>query len=196
MRLKTESETGERRYGRVRLARLARVRLLRHALPISLLTLRKKPTVLQSILNWKKKQWNFTLWHIYFIYLALVWSQASTVFAVVVDCKTVRIFAYSRTREQSNKRSGTRLKTESERLERFARMRLLRHALAISLLILRKKPTVLQSIVKVARYHFLQINCSAARASGFSRVEGGGEDRKGGRGEASCPSTSVSFPNP
>ena len=30
------------------LARFARVRLLRHALPISLLILRKKPTVLQS----------------------------------------------------------------------------------------------------------------------------------------------------
>ena len=29
-------------------------------------------------------------------------------------CKTVRIFAYSSTREQSNKRSGTRLKTENE----------------------------------------------------------------------------------
>ena len=41
---------------------------------------------------------------------------------MVADCKTVRIFAYSRTREQSNKRSGTRLKTESEqRLERFER---------------------------------------------------------------------------
>ena len=36
-------------YRRVRLARFARVRLLRHALPISLLILRKKPTVLQSI---------------------------------------------------------------------------------------------------------------------------------------------------
>ena len=35
-------------YGRVRLARFARKRLLRHALPISLLILRKKPTVLQS----------------------------------------------------------------------------------------------------------------------------------------------------
>ena len=35
-------------YGRVRLARFARIRLLRHALPISLLILRKKPTVLQS----------------------------------------------------------------------------------------------------------------------------------------------------
>ena len=60
----------------------------------------------------------------------------------IVDCKTVRIFAYSSTREQSNKRSGTRLKTESEtgergsvRLARFARVRLLRHAL----LILRRK---------------------------------------------------------
>ena len=31
-----------------------------------------------------------------------------------LDCKTVRIFAYSRTREQSNKRSGMGLKTESE----------------------------------------------------------------------------------
>ena len=38
----TESETG------VRLARFARVRLLRYALPISLLILRKEPTVLQS----------------------------------------------------------------------------------------------------------------------------------------------------
>ena len=34
--------------GRVRLARFARVRLLRHALRISLLILRKKSTVLQS----------------------------------------------------------------------------------------------------------------------------------------------------
>ena len=39
--LKTESETGE-------LARFLSVRLLHHALPISLLILRKKPTVLQS----------------------------------------------------------------------------------------------------------------------------------------------------
>ena len=42
-----EAENGERDwgqtpYGRVRLARFARVRLLRHALPISLLILRKK----------------------------------------------------------------------------------------------------------------------------------------------------------
>ena len=29
-----------------------------------------------------------------------------------LDCKTVRIFAYSSKREQSNERSGTRLKTE------------------------------------------------------------------------------------
>ena len=80
---------------------------------------------------------------------------------MVIDCKTVRIFAYSSTLEQSNKRSGMRLKTESKtgdflsphtpygrvRLARFARIRLLRHALPISLLILRKKPTVLQSIM-------------------------------------------------
>ena len=71
-----------------------------------------------------------------------------------LDCKTVRIFAYSSTREQSNKRCGTRLKTESEtgeRLARFARLRILSHALPISLLILRKKPTVLQSSNRLAR---------------------------------------------
>ena len=37
-----------------------------------------------------------------------------------LDCKTVRIFAYSSTREQSNKKSGMRLKTESETGERRA----------------------------------------------------------------------------
>ena len=36
-----------------------------------------------------------------------------------LDCKTVRIFAYSSTREWSNKRSGTELKTESETGEGF-----------------------------------------------------------------------------
>ena len=44
----------------------------------------------------------------------------------IVDCKTVRIFTYSSKREQSNKRSGTRLKTESETGERqffFSRAR-------------------------------------------------------------------------
>ena len=35
-----------------------------------------------------------------------------------LDRKTVLIFAYSSTREQSNKRSGTRLKTENEAGER------------------------------------------------------------------------------
>ena len=77
-----------------------------------------------------------------------------------IDCKTVRIFAYSSTREQSNKRSRTRLKTESEtgerrvfflsphtpygrvRLARFARMKLIRHALPFSFPILRKNRLV------------------------------------------------------
>ena len=31
------------------------------------------------------------------------------IITIIIDCKTVRIFAYSSTREQSNKRSGTRL---------------------------------------------------------------------------------------
>ena len=38
--------------------------------------------------------------------------------SISVDCKTVCIFTYSCKREQSNKRSGTRLKTESETRER------------------------------------------------------------------------------
>ena len=85
--------------------------------------------------------------------------------SVNVDCKTVRIFAYSSTREQSNKRSGTRLKIDSEtgerrkfflsphtpygrvRLARFARVRRLRHALPTSLMILRKKSRLFCSLV-------------------------------------------------
>ena len=52
------------------------------------------------------------------------WDIVSNVYNIVatsqscVDCKTFRIFAYSSTREQSNKRCGTRLKTESETGER------------------------------------------------------------------------------
>ena len=79
----------------------------------------------------------------------------TTLTRAFVDCNTVSTFACSSS-EQSNGRSGTRLRTESETRERryghvrlasFARVRLLRHALPISLLILRKKPTVLQSSV-------------------------------------------------
>ena len=43
-----EAENRERDCGLTRLASFARVRLVRHALPISLPILRKKPTVLQS----------------------------------------------------------------------------------------------------------------------------------------------------
>ena len=60
-----------------------------------------------------------------------------------LDCKTVRIFAYSSTREQSNERpgkSGTR------------------HALLISLLILRKKPTVLQSTMGLPKFKYEKKN--------------------------------------
>ena len=62
-----------------------------------------------------------------------------------LDCKKVCIFSYSSMREQSNKRSGTRLKHGRVRFTCFARTRLLCHILLISLLILRKKRTVLQS---------------------------------------------------
>ena len=46
-----------------------------------------------------------------------------------LDGKTVRIFAYSRTREQSNERSGTKLKTESSPHRPYGRVRLARLAL-------------------------------------------------------------------
>ena len=59
---------------------------------------------------------------------------------LVLDCKTVRIFAYSSTHEQSNKRSGTRLKTESESEERFS---LASHALrACEARVLRARKTL------------------------------------------------------
>ena len=45
-----------------------------------------------------------------------------------LDCKTVRIFVYSSTSEQSNKRSGMRLKTESETGERRFFFSLASHA--------------------------------------------------------------------
>ena len=83
--------------------------------------------------------------------------------AISTDCKTVRIFAYSSTREQSKK-----VWNEAENRERdwgetlkdaffsrltrphtpFARVRLLRHALPITLLILRKNTDCF------AVYHF------------------------------------------
>ena len=58
-----------------------------------------------------------------------------------LDCKTVRIFAYS----SKLKRSNENTPYGRVRLARFARVILLRHALLIFLLILRKKATVLQS---------------------------------------------------
>ena len=60
-----------------------------------------------------------------FYHLAVVFSCSCLslisrlfMFTFSLDCKTVCIFAYSSTREQSNKRSKTRLKTESETGER------------------------------------------------------------------------------
>ena len=89
---------------------------------------------------------------------ALTSSSICSLFKTMerLDCKKVRIFAYSSKREQSSKRSGTGMKTESEtgerlffsRLTRFARVRLLRHALPISWVILRKKPRLFCSLRK------------------------------------------------
>ena len=77
-----------------------------------------------------------------FVHLARI-TLLTLAFSPGLDCKTVRIFAYSSTREQSNNSSGTRLKTESETGEtRFKYVFffcLARHAWPISLLIWGKK---------------------------------------------------------
>ena len=72
--------------------------------------------------------------------------------AISTDCKTVRIFAYSSTREQSKKvwnEAENRERDLGETLKiRFFFSRASHatpYSLPISLLILRKKPTVLQS---------------------------------------------------
>ena len=88
----------------------------------------------------------------------------------VLDCKTVRIFAYSSNREQSNKRYGTRWKrrvrpgrdaknTDCPFCIRYIRsnyplLSLLRHALPISLLILRKN-RMFCSLLRLNRNKFL-----------------------------------------
>ena len=56
-------------------------------------TCRRRPHILRSLISLRQGLQNATL---------------------RLDCKTDRIFAYSSTREQSNKTSGTRRKTESE----------------------------------------------------------------------------------
>ena len=70
-------------------------------------------------------------------------------------------FCVFKTREQSNKRSGTRLKTESETGERrFTPVRLLRHVFLISLLILRKY-RLFCSLAEIAlKSPFIRVNRS------------------------------------
>ena len=57
------------------------------------------------------------------------WTTGTSNSRKSLDGKTVRIFAYSRTREQSNERSGTKLKTESSPHRPYGRVRLARLAL-------------------------------------------------------------------
>ena len=74
-------------------------------------------------------------------------------YAQNLGCKTVRIFAYSNTREQSNKRSGTRLKTESETGERRCARKTLTPRFPDSFADLEKKSTVLQSNRNLMRWN-------------------------------------------
>ena len=86
-----------------------------------------------------------------------------------LDCKTVRIFAYSSTREQSNEAENRERDWRETlfflsphtpvgrvRLARFERVRLLLHALPISLLILRKK-TDCFAVYFLTGYHAYQV---------------------------------------
>ena len=97
------------------------------------------------------------------------------------------VFKYA-TREQSNKRSGTKLKTESETWGESrltsptgvwgSRARLLRHALPTSLLILRKKTTVLQSthihikrvVSSSCSYYLMLSTAKVAKLSSWLRL--------------------------
>jgi len=56
-----------------------------------------------------------------FVMLSFLWGISQVVHSNggKLDCKKVRIFVYSSTREQSNKKSGARLKTESETLKLY-----------------------------------------------------------------------------
>ena len=76
------------------------------------------------------------------------WPQGCSLKWYPVDCKTVRIFAHSSTREQSHKGSGGRLGRDTKnkfplassvRIARFARVRKL---LGYTKPIMRKEPTV------------------------------------------------------
>ena len=92
-----------------------------------------------------------------------------------LDCKTVRIFAYSSTHEQSNKGSGTTLKTESKRL--------LRHALPIYFTHFAKKKTdcftvymffkVFLSLYIHVRFYHPKRGCPTARKAGIQVLDSG-----------------------
>ena len=77
-----------------------------------------------------------------------------------LDCKTVLIFAYSSTRGQSNKRSGTRLKKASETGQRREGVWLL---LRYTKPILRKEPTISQSNEILFQLTRTNINLDASR---------------------------------
>ena len=61
------------------------------------------------------------------------WTTGTSNSRKSLDGKTVRIFAYSRTRELSNERSGTKLKTESSSHRPYGRVRLARLTLTLRL---------------------------------------------------------------
>ena len=85
--------------------------------------------------------------------------------SIVLDCKTVRISsAFSSTREQSNKRSGTRLKTGSDTGERL--LTFLRHDFFTDF---EKKTTVLQPPIVP-----LTISCCIKKKRGENGGGGGG----------------------
>ena len=88
-----------------------------------------------------------------------------------LDCKTVRIFAYSSTREQSKKKKKGLERGWKQRSRRVGRARLvLNYATLYRLLILRKKPTVLRS-KRISKIQDSRVPKNLESARGISAVD-------------------------
>ena len=91
------------------------------------------------------KRYDFIMLLCYFMCLKVMVMKGKAAVSRSIDCKTVRIFAYSSTREQSNKRSGTRVKTESKSVSLSPALASHRRPISLPILRRKKKTTVLRS---------------------------------------------------
>ena len=87
------------------------------------------------------KPWKIDKNHLITTYFYRLTTPGNLESSKNLDCKTVRIFAYSSTRERSNKRSAPRLKTESKTGERLKSANIQRTLLLFGLFLKLKKST-------------------------------------------------------